>query len=474
MLLTLIAKEIRELLGSTKFILTFSVCAFLILLSFYMGANNYLNSKSHYEAARAENLRQMEGVTDWLMIEQHRIFLPPQPLAALVTGVSNDIGRTTEMKARGELTAHDSQFNEEPIYAVFRFLDLEFIFQIVLSLFAILLGYDAISGEKERGTLKLALSNAIPRPLFILGKLLGSFISLSISIAIAIILGCILLPVLGVPMSAGDWSRLSLIILTGLLYFGAFLTISIFVSSLTARSSNSFLLLLVIWVMSVMIVPRASVLLAGRAIAVPSVDEVAAQKASFASELWSDFRQAMADFRAPDSDPDNIEATLNAFNTYVDSLTSIRDGKMDVLAGRLNEERYNKQRERQRVAFGLARISPAASLSLATSELAGTSLSLKDTYLSDAKNYQKTYADFMKEKTGMNVGGRMIVFKASIDGEENVEEPIDPTEMPAFVYDRPPFPQALAAAIPDMGILALFNLVFFAGAFVSFNRYDAR
>ena len=38
--------------------------------------------------------------------------------------------------------------------AGFRFLDLDFIFQIVLSLFAILFAYDTISGEKERGTLR--------------------------------------------------------------------------------------------------------------------------------------------------------------------------------------------------------------------------------------------------------------------------------------------------------------------------------
>ena len=176
MLRTIIEKEIRDLIGSTKFVTTFGVTTLLILMAFYAGAKNHNLAVAQYDASQAENLRQMEGLTDWMSLQQHRIFLPPQPLASLVNGISSDIGRTIDVKTRGEMSAEDSRFNEDPIFAVFRFLDLSFIFQVVLSLFAILLGYDAISGEKERGTLRLVFSNATPRAIFILGKITGSMI----------------------------------------------------------------------------------------------------------------------------------------------------------------------------------------------------------------------------------------------------------------------------------------------------------
>ncbi len=143
MLATLIEKEIRDLLGSTKFAISFSVCAVLLVLSFVSGAQNYKAAQRQYEAAKAENLRQLDGLTDWLMLRQNRIFLPPEPVAAIVTGISNDVGRTVEVTGRGELTTQDSRFEGEPLFAVFRFLDLEFVFGVVLSLLAILLGYDA-------------------------------------------------------------------------------------------------------------------------------------------------------------------------------------------------------------------------------------------------------------------------------------------------------------------------------------------
>ena len=162
---------------------------------------------------------------------------------------------------------------------------------------------------------------------------------------------------------------------------------------------------------------------------------------------------------------------MNAFNNYMDSLTNVRDEQMSAFASRLNEDRYNRQLQQQALAFNLARISPAASLSLATAELAGTSLALKDRYRQAAAEYQKTYASFMKEKTGMNVGGRMIIMK--IGGEEE-KEPIDPTELLAFVYNQPQLAGSIGNVTADTGLLVFFNLIFFAAAMVAFNRYDAR
>ena len=107
----------------------------------------------------------------------------------LVNGISNDIGRTIEMSGRGELVPYDSPCKRDLIFAVFRFLDLEFIFQVVLSLFAILFAYDAINGEKERGTLRLTFANPIPRDTYIVGKVLGAVTALVAPLLLPILIG---------------------------------------------------------------------------------------------------------------------------------------------------------------------------------------------------------------------------------------------------------------------------------------------
>lgn len=473
MLGVIVEKEIRDIVGSAKFAFTFGVVAILIIASFYIGASHYQSDRAQYEASVSENLRQLEGLTDWFNIEDFRIFLPPHPLGALVTGISNDIGRTTSIYGSGDIVAHDSKFNDEPVYAVFRFLDLEFIFAIVLSLFAILLGYNAVSGEKEAGTLRLALANAVPRHIYIIGKLIGSFACLSVSVLLAILMGCLLLPIMGVPFSGDDWLRLSLIILTGMMYFGAFLTLSIFISSLTHRSSNSFLLLLVIWVVLVLVIPRASVLLAGRAVDVPSVDNIAYQKASLSSQLWAESREKMSKFRPSASPEEDPMAMMDEFNKFMGDIGKDRQKRMDEFSGRLSEDRRNRQSVQSRWAFNLARLSPTASLSLATSELAGTSLALKENYHREAVAYQQKYGEFLEEKTGMAPGGAHIIIR-KIGEEEEELEAIDPTELPSFDYHRITTPKAVQAAVPDMGLLAIFNLIFFIGAIFAFVRYDPR
>ncbi|HTY39291.1 MAG TPA: hypothetical protein VMH23_19400, partial [Bacteroidota bacterium] len=108
MIRLIIEKELKDIIGSTKFAVTFGACAILIILAFYVGGRNYLVGMEQYEAGKKEGLAKLEGVTDWNEVRSTLVSLPPQPIASLVMGVSNDIGRNTEVSGRGELTAEDS------------------------------------------------------------------------------------------------------------------------------------------------------------------------------------------------------------------------------------------------------------------------------------------------------------------------------------------------------------------------------
>jgi ABC-type transport system involved in multi-copper enzyme maturation permease subunit len=469
MLRLIIDKELREIIGSTKFAVTFGVMSLLILLAFYVGGRNYQVSMREYESAVAENLKQMEGLTDWSRVD-NRIFLKPEPLTALVSGISNDIGRTVQVHTQSEPRPQDSRFAEDPIYAVFRFIDLEFVFSIVLSLFAILFAYDAVNGEKERGTLRLAFANAIPRDKYILGKLIGSFLALAVPLLIPILLGCLLLPILGVSLESGAWIRLLTVIAAGLMYLGVFLTLSIFVSSVTEQSSSSFLLLLVIWIFAVLIVPRTAVFIAGRAVDVPSVDEVDFQKSTYLTQLWGEDMKKMDEFRRsnPGSPGESQEDRRRRFRAYMTQLADARTDKLDAFAQRLNEDRNNRDLSRQHLALGIARISPASVFTLAATNLAGTSLELKNRFDVAARAYRDAYARFMEEKTG-SANSFWWMRPQNDDAPE-----IDPYELPVFQYKEAPVSDYVTSALPDLALLLLFNLAFFAGAFVAFLRYDVR
>jgi ABC-type transport system involved in multi-copper enzyme maturation permease subunit len=470
MLKLVIEKELRDIITSTKFTVSFASCAVLILLAFFMGAAGYRADAARYDASRRENLKKIEGLTDWIMVRNNRIFLPPRPLASLVSGVSNDIGRTTEIHGRGELPQDDTRYGEEPVFAMFRFLDLEFIFQTVLSLFAILFAYDAVSGEKERGTLRLSFANPLPRHTFIAGKLIGSFLALAVPLLVPLLLGCVMFHLMEVPLSPDEWTRLALIIGAGLLYFGAFLTIGIAVSALTVRSSSAFLALLVIWTFAVLILPRGAILIAGRAIDVPSLDDINAKKFRYSEQLFTEDRQKMSAFSP--SKTGDMRKMVEEFQKFMGGITDERQKKLDDFSARLDEERSNRPAVQSAVALGIARVSPAASFSLAASTLAETSVSMKDRYLSAARGYQQTFAKFIMDKTGMNPGGGMV-FRVRTDDTEK-PRPIDTHELPVFVYQGAVLADLLPGAMTDLALLFLCIILFFGVAHTAFRRYDLR
>jgi len=467
----IVEKELREIVGSAKFAVTFAISSLLLLLTFYIGARNYQVSADQYGAATRENLRKLDGLTDWGDVRNFRIYLPPEPVSSLVMGVSNDIGRTSQIDGAGEIVAQDSRYGDDPVYAVFRFLDLDFIFQIVLSLFAILFAYDAINGEKERGTLRLTLANPVPRSTYIAGKIAGSFIALAVPLLVPILLGALLLIVMNIPMTQEDWVRFALIVGAGYLYFGVFLSLSLFISGLVEKSSTSFLLLLVFWIFSVMIIPRTAVLLAGRAVDVPAVDDIVSQKSRYSASLWQEHRKKLAEFRAPEGTP--MEKIMEKFQKFMSDLGQERADKMEAFSRRLNEQRSNAQAVQERLAFGLARISPSAVFSLLSTSISSTGVHLKDEYKRQAEQYQNQYAEFMREKTGRNPTGGFI-FRMTTDGDDEEKKKINTAELPVFSYQQPPVGSSAAPIVMDFGILALFNIVFFAGAFAAFLRFDPR
>jgi ABC-type transport system involved in multi-copper enzyme maturation permease subunit len=466
MLTLIIKKELKEIIGSSKFAYSFAVCSLLILLTFYVGAQNYKINKQQYDAAVAEDIRSMSGITDWRMIN-HKIFLPPLPLSSLVSGISNDIGRNIEVRGRGELSPTDSKFNEDPIYAVFRFLDLNFLFQIILSLFAILFCYNSINGEKESGTLRLVFSNPLPKDKFILGKIIGSFLALVTPLLIPMLIGSLLLLILKVPMTAEDWLKLSLIIFSGILLFGVFLNLSVFLSTLTQRSSNSFLILLVLWIMFILVIPKVSVTIAGRAVDVPSVDEINSKKNIFAQQLGREYMNKMSKFTAPQNGD-----VMKEFQKFMEKNNDERDEKTRAFTEKVNQERINKQVLQENLAFGISRISPSASFSLASASLAGTSLDLVRDYRDQAMNYQTVFANFQKNKTGGTTGSGMI-FTIRNEGDNKPPE-INPSELPKFEFKPESLSDSLSASLVDIGLLMLFNLIFFGASYMRFLKFDLR
>jgi hypothetical protein len=192
-------------------------------------------------------------------------------------------------------------------------------------------------------------------------------------------------------------------------------------------------------------------------------------KGRYDGQLWKENRGKISNFKSTNTTRPDL--MLGEFEKFMDDIATDKDQKLREYSAKLDEDHDNKMNRQTALSLGLARLSPAASFSLAISTLAGTSLSLKQTFQRQAEGYQQAFAKFMVAKTGVNVGG----FRMRIISEGAAKpKPINPYELPAFEFHPPLLREQIASVAVEWGILLVGILAFFAGSFVAFLRYDVR
>ncbi len=469
MLRDIIAKEIQDTIMSPRFIFTFLLCTILILLSVYIGINSYLAEQKEYSAAIALNKKNLESQPNYITLATTgtKINKRPVVLSTVVSGVQEAVGRVATVNVAFDPSLVDSKYSSNPVFAVFGALDLSFIVKIVLSLFAILFTYDAIVGEKERGTLKLTLSNRVPRDRLILGKAIGGFISLLIPLVIPLVLSLLILLIYpNVSLSGDDWGRIGLICVMFLIYLSVFFTLGLFVSTRTSRSSTSFLLLLFIWVTFVTIIPKAAVIVAARINPIPSVHEVTAQKDAYLQEIQKESFVEQQKFFREHPRPEKQEEIAKwneEIRKWAEDIQQRLTAKIDEKNAAIERDYQTKMRVQQGLAVNLSRISPSSALMFSCMSLARTGISEHDRFLNSIKTYKPIFTKWINAKMmrTLNLG----------EGEQPKPELSD---MPQFEFKPERLSESVVRILPDLALMVFLIILFFIGSYVSFLRYDVR
>jgi len=487
MLTILINKELRSIILSPKFTGTFLVCSILILLSVYTGIREYNAMNERYHASNLLVNQELRQNTSWARMTT-RVYREPEPLQIFVSGLDYDVGRWTNITPENGVKLKNSAYSDDPVFAVFRFIDFSFITRFVLTLFAILFTFNAISGEREEGMLKLVFANAVSRAKYIVGKFIGSWLGLVVPITVPIFLGILLLMAYGISLTPAEWWRLLILLIYSLALFTFFVGLGILISSLCHRSSVSFLVSLVAWVVLVMIIPRLGVMAAGYIVEVPRVAEIESRLNSYAQSRWDEFDQVgskLWDEYESESD-DGITLDDDALWEILerqDSLSMETEKKINQYEIKLREDLRQRKIRQEKLALSLARISPVAAYQFGAMSLAGTGLEIKERYENAAADYRNTFNNHVekqKKETG-DLGRMVLSVTVDDEGNQNVasaggrkNDELDLSGIPEFVPPRQTLAEAAAPTLIDFGLLVLFILVAFAGAAAAFLRYDVR
>ena len=334
----------------------------------------------------------------------------------------------------------------------FTTLDWAFIVAYVLSFIAILFTFDAISGELERGTLRLMSANPVPRRTLLLGKFCGVFLSINIPFGIAVLMNLSLISLSdAVHLTADAWGRLGVLYLIAVLYVCLFIALGFLISAAVKESGMSLVALLLIWVGFVVFVPNTMASIGSR-IAVP-IAYVKFWKQGI--QLADEARQAYEDKYGESETP----PSLHVLGEYVNEEAK-------------ENERFNEAYLKQQIAQGsraraVTRISPAAVLQRLFEAFSGTGFQRHLQFVENVQRYAREYREFVIDTDRADPESQHVVGIR----EGMSQKSVNPATLPKF-KDTFNLSRDVNTAAMDLLLLVLFTVVLVSGAYFAFVRLE--
>lgn len=140
-----------------------------------------------------------------------------------------------------------------------------FVVSMFLSFIALLLSYDAVSGNKRSHVLAFTLSYPISRFTYLLSKYVSVVLSVGVMLLSGVLASLLLLFCLGA-LSAGGGFVIEVMgfLLFSMLFISLFAALGLLASILTKQTLGSALLCVSLWLFLMVIVPNSSIFLASR------------------------------------------------------------------------------------------------------------------------------------------------------------------------------------------------------------------
>ena len=258
MLWLIAKKEFLLNLISARFITSFLLCLVIIPFTLIIGVDNYLNRDKIYKIEEKQAQEEFDGFRVYSALRP-TVVQKPEVLSIFSNGISGNIGNKVKIRLgeyplfpEGHVATRDN-----PLLNTFFSIDFSTVIAILISLLALVFSYDAITREREDGTMRLAFTGLLSRITFLTGKITGLLLTL-----LPILLFCYLFAILiiminpEIGLSPKDWKGVILLFTTSVVYMLVFILLGIFISGLTKQSSSAIIISLLAWIWFLFLMPN--------------------------------------------------------------------------------------------------------------------------------------------------------------------------------------------------------------------------
>jgi len=458
---TIFRKELLDQTLSPKFLIVSLLCLVLVPASLLLNYSSYRNVFNEYDSSQKAAKNSMT------------VYREPSVLSTFGIGLESVLPEKVTFN-KYETDAKGIQAQNEVLSQINGKLDFVVITSFLLGLFAILYAGTMASGEKEAGTLKLVFSNPAKRSTVIAAKFLGGFSVLMIPFAVSTLIGGLLLLFEGYPLfAAGNLVRILALIVLSVLYLAALFSLGLLVSTLTHKTSLALLASFFVWIFLTFIIPKTSEPIAGLIRGLPSEEVMKAGRTQVRNQIEKEKGKALEPLINKYL-PNNGQGKWDwdAYTKARGPVAKDFEERIEQTLQKFDTDYEQKKSARRALSLNIARVSPASAYTQAAlnichtgiADLENFSRSLKDHYL---QLYQVIFK-YSFQDTFTSEDGSMT---RSMGGDSRGDGKID---FPKFRYAFPSYENTLKATAPDIILLVLFNLIFFAAAYYSFIRYDVR
>jgi len=468
MLFEIIKKEIRDLLATQKMI--FSAIIIILVMAvngfvFNINFNKKLAKFNEIENNTSAEMRNQGKSLFNLLFYQQKLIKPPSNLAFISEAEEKMLpnGMWINYFENGQPVF----FKEQNIFfSRFNSIDWSFILIYLISFISIAFSYNAFSGEKVKGTLKLVLSNTISKGTLIIGKLIGIFLCIFIPFLIGAILNSIIVELNpNIMLHSVDYALIILFLIAAIIFIMFNILLGFIISTLTSKPIHSLNLVLIFWIFLNIIIPNVSWVFARKIIDVPSEAKIRESANAGVQKIWKSGKYYTGFRWSWKSQPPNEQVKSRAEGSQV--RTNLR---MQIW-----QDYLHKQMRQTNIAIGLAKISPFSVFRFISERISDNGFHGYLRFDEHTENYKRTFRDFAFEKDQQDKDSYHLIWNERWASDTfSSRKPVAFEEVPQFEYNKPGFIEILDNCKWDFLILVLWNLVLFVGTFVAFIRYDVR
>jgi len=485
-------KEFLLNLMTFKFAVGAIVCVVLTAVFMPVLVSDYQERLKQYNDAFAANEAELRKVKVYKNITP-TIYRCPNVLSVFSEGLEKRLGYSAKIELDNipELSAVSTGIN--PYLSIYPVLDVSLVFKIVMSVLALLVAYDVIAGERERGTLKLVLSGTVARYQVLAGKLLAGLATLVIPLTMAFIVGVLIFEFFPlVDLAGSDWVRIGLMYLASLIFLSAF------------------------WIVCVIVIPNGSGYLARKIRPLEPEERLESELKLVAESRDRELKEINERIRSSWAGSTAGGAFNRNYILVCDKRGLEHWKKSSVLKQPIKIKYADKFLEvkqkhlsnlfkQKYLANNFSRTSPISLFENIMSALAGTDLARAQYFMDRVRMHRNSVVAYIRSKTAdfsslsyftrskegdweehnkilepgrvaTNEAERKRVWDAFYKWRDKkvAETPaLNLQDFPQFIY-QPSVAKSFNRAIPDLALLTFISVLFFVLSFVAFMRYDVR